>query len=239
MNTPQEGNYEYAKILGLISPSLPRFNPPGIRHTLTLIASSDWLIFFCFHRYVNNAHAPSVKTVLCYSGTRIRVDFYYLATTIFLSIRPSPFFLRLASCDWSTWHPPPPKKGTGRCLTFLTLIGSFNLNNEHRNSISRHRSFSGVSFLLLYYIIDHHISHHIEFVSICWPCLVVSRVYSIDAVVSDLLFSGGFVLYYALTLNEKKGGEWDYYDTQILLYQYREGRECMISITGTNNNRRL
>ena len=45
-------------------PLPPKLNPQGIRDTLTLIASSDWFIFFCFHRYVNNAHAPSVKTVL-------------------------------------------------------------------------------------------------------------------------------------------------------------------------------
>ena len=159
----------------------------------------------------------------------------------FLSIRPFSFFLRLASSHWPTFFaitsPPPKKKELD--VAFWTLIASFNMNNEHRNSISRHRSFSGVSFLLFTMSSTTYFPPH-------WVC--------VDLVTMSCCFQGlqhwcwgfgppflrGFVLYYALTLNEKKkGGEWDYYDTQILLYQYREGRECMISITGINNKRRL
>ena len=40
------------------------------------------------------------------------------------------------------------KKKKEKSLTFLTLINSFNLKDEHYNNISRHKRFGGVSFLL-------------------------------------------------------------------------------------------
>ena len=204
MNTPQEGNYEYAKILGLISPSLPS-SIPGNK-TYTYFDRFLWLAYILlFSSLCQQRPCAEREDGSVWFRDKDTSWFLLLSHNISFKHQTIPFFPPFSVVRLINLASPPPKKGTGRSLTFLTLIGSFNLNNEHRNSFSRHRSFSGVSFLLLYYIIDHHISHHIEFVSICWPCLVVSRVHSIDAVVSDLLFSGGFVLYYALTLNEKKG----------------------------------
>ena len=77
---------------------------------------------------------------------------------------------------------------------FWTQINSFNLKNEHYNSISRHKTFGGVSFLLFTffgpfcYEIDHHIFRHVEFVSI-WGSCPVFRLHSNDTGVSGLLFS--------------------------------------------------
>ena len=50
--------------------------------------------------------------------------------------------------------------------------------------------FCFLPFLVLFFCeIDRHIFHHIEFVSIWWPCLVVFRLHGNDAGVSGLLFS--------------------------------------------------
>ena len=40
------------------------------------------------------------------------------------------------------------KETTTQGLTFLTLINTFNLKDEHYNNISKYKKFGGVSFLL-------------------------------------------------------------------------------------------
>ena len=149
MNTPQEGNHEYAKILGVISPSLPSLIPGD--KTYTYFDRFLWLVYIllfsslcqqrpCAEREDGSAWLREKDTswFLLFSKS----NFKHQTIPLF------PLFSVVRLTNFFTIPPPPQKKGTGRCLTFWTLIGSFNLNNEHRNSISRNRSFSGVSFLL-------------------------------------------------------------------------------------------
>ena len=128
-----------------------------------------WVLFPGFG---GGAPCPPPKPGKSTQGTRLDpgiVNFYFytLRGPNNYIKRLSPFFLRLASYDRPNFLALSKKKKR-ESLTFLTSINSFNLKDEHYHIISRHKRFSGISFLLW---IDHHRFRHIEFVSIWWPCV--------------------------------------------------------------------